>query len=341
MDSVGQESSPRKADASQLAACSNCGKVLKDEHTLRCHLRTVHGEKKFACERCDKKFPTVGVLNAHLRTHSDILYACGTCGENFKDVAYFRKHVRAHSGERPYACQLCGRSYLQMSHLNAHMSLHTQVKQFTCTACPKCFRHATALKEHMNRHNNIKSHACRYCSYASSYRKNLASHLRTHRKSRGISPAALAAPCTEESHLQFHDDEAPVFVLVNLSSSGGLTEPPSFEEEILIMEEAHSLLVVGSELGDSPLDPLLGNGTGQANIGLTASRLGGAGKSPTVTVPVRERGGLLQDMRPLDLSLVQPSPAHRQVGEQQEEDSLVLPLRCGDTAGEDKYVTSG
>ena len=40
--------------------CDLCHKVLRDEHTLKCHAKTVHGEKKFSCNTCGKKFPHKG-----------------------------------------------------------------------------------------------------------------------------------------------------------------------------------------------------------------------------------------------------------------------------------------
>lgn len=186
-------------DSGGQKRCDQCNKVLKDMHTLRCHLKTVHGEKRFACPLCNKIFPHVGVLNAHKKTHSDTVYTCGTCRENFRDSAYFKKHVRAHRGGRPHKCTVCSRSYMQMSHLAAHMSLHTQARPFACDVCPKRFRLAGALKEHMNRHNNVRSHKCAQCDYATCYRKNLVVHVRTHvrdSQEERHRRRARATPCT-------------------------------------------------------------------------------------------------------------------------------------------------
>ena len=40
--------------------CDLCNKILRDEHTLKCHTKTVHGEKKLSCSVCGKKFPHKG-----------------------------------------------------------------------------------------------------------------------------------------------------------------------------------------------------------------------------------------------------------------------------------------
>jgi len=162
--------------------CDLCHKVLRDEHTLKCHAKTVHGEKKFSCNTCGKKFPHKGVLNAHKKTHSNLLLTCSVCQESFKDSSYFKKHVRAHAGSRPHACKTCGKSYLQYSHLKVHMSLHTKDKAFECNICQKTFRLSKSFREHQNMHQNIKNFKCSHCSYSTCFRKNLHAHLKNHER---------------------------------------------------------------------------------------------------------------------------------------------------------------
>merc|ERR1712032_1383626 len=42
--------------------CKHCKKVLRDEHTLKCHIKAVHGPKEFPCPQCSKSFSSVGIL---------------------------------------------------------------------------------------------------------------------------------------------------------------------------------------------------------------------------------------------------------------------------------------
>jgi len=166
----------------KMFKCYACGKSLRDEHTLKCHIKTVHGEKKLACPVCGKKFPHKGVLNAHTKTHSNTTFSCSVCKETFRDSSYFKKHVRAHSGNRPHVCNVCGKSYLQNSHLKVHISLHTNEKPFQCSICQKSFRLAKSFKEHVNMHNNIKKYKCSLCPYSSCFRKTFQAHVKNHNK---------------------------------------------------------------------------------------------------------------------------------------------------------------
>ena len=347
--------------------CAQCGKVLKDEHTLRCHLKTVHGEKKFACPECGKKFPHAGVLNAHQKTHSDTLYTCDTCQEKFRDLTYFKKHVRSHSGQRPHPCPVCDRSYMQMSHLTDHLSIHSQAQPFACDVCPKRFRLAASLKEHKNRHNNVKSHSCPDCSYSTCYRKNLTAHLKTHsntkRSGRDTATdtsrpgANLEAPpfCSsslpssdKETRLQIQRD-GPVFLLVNLAHKGGLDSPP-VEEEIFCIEEATTSLADGRHqpIRESVVDAIadfpvfIEAAADGPQLPLSAIKLSAflkgahddgeellvAASAPTLTS--QRSSGLGRrhsDIRPLDLSLGQPTRIEEVEGQQE---NLALSLRDGE-----------
>ena len=140
--------------------CSECEKILRDEHTLKCHIKAVHSSKDFSCpyENCLKSFSQAGILNAHLKTHSDEkIYNCNICGLSYKDRSYYLKHLNVHdSGKKPYECEICGQSYIQSSHLKDHMTLHTGEKRFKCETCDKCFRQSKSYKEHLNSHNGLK-----------------------------------------------------------------------------------------------------------------------------------------------------------------------------------------
>jgi len=142
--------------------CNQCEKLLRDEHTLKCHIKAVHGSRNYSCpyDECKKSFSAIGILNAHLRTHSDEkIYDCEICGLSYKDRGYYIKHLNFHhNGKKPYTCEVCDKSYLQRSHLRDHMSLHTGEKRFQCEVCDKSFRQSKSYKEHLNCHNGLKPH---------------------------------------------------------------------------------------------------------------------------------------------------------------------------------------
>jgi uncharacterized Zn-finger protein len=69
----------------QQFSCTQCSKALRDPHTLKCHIKTVHGEKKFSCDKCDRRFPHKGALNAHKKTHESASFTCNICNETIKE----------------------------------------------------------------------------------------------------------------------------------------------------------------------------------------------------------------------------------------------------------------
>jgi len=238
--------------------CNLCNKALRDEHTLKCHIKTVHAEKTLSCNVCQKKFPHKGVLNAHKKTHSDLTFSCKLCSQTFKNSSYLKKHVRAHSGERPHVCNVCGKGYLQNSHLKVHMSLHTKDKQFQCEICRKTFRLAKSFKEHENMHKNIKNFKCNQCQYSSCFRKNLHAHLKNHQKNRESETkrkivstkekgkkSALVTPSQVVVEPGPEGADSPVYLLVNIEDKDG-----SLREQIFSIEDIETLdpLEMGGEL---------------------------------------------------------------------------------------------
>lgn len=171
--------------------CNQCEKLLRDEHTLKCHIKAVHGSKNHSCpyEGCKKSFSQSGILNAHLKTHSEVkAFECDVCGSKYKDKGYYLKHINSHRyHKKPFECELCGKSYFQKSHLRDHLSLHTGEKRFKCEVCDKSFRKSNSYKEHLNSHSRIKLHKCSSCPYTTSYRKNLKLHVKKHKKEEHLS----------------------------------------------------------------------------------------------------------------------------------------------------------
>ena len=286
-----------------IVHCRLCNKALRDEHTLKCHIKTVHAEKTLSCHVCDKKFPHRGVLNAHLRTHSLLTYACKVCSQTFKNSSYLKRHERAHSGDRPHVCKICGKGYLQNSHLKVHMSLHTKDKQFRCDVCQKSFRLAKSFKEHENMHKNIRNFKCTLCDYSSCFRKNLDAHRKNHLKKEGqkrlvkavgrdttplakppeAAKVAVSPPEASQDSKTIlvkssgEAGDAPVYLFVNIEDKEG-----GLREQILSIEDIERLdpLEMGQEL------------------------------SITTQAGQEEYSGKLDydEYRPLDLSVVQTPP---------------------------------
>ena len=52
--------------------CEICGKLVKNKHTLKSHVKLVHGKggSEFPCDKCGKIFKSKGSLKYHSMVHT-------------------------------------------------------------------------------------------------------------------------------------------------------------------------------------------------------------------------------------------------------------------------------
>ncbi|XP_029730915.2 zinc finger protein 850 [Aedes albopictus] len=110
--------------------CSICGATFRHRSNLQIHM-TRHGEPKFPCEQCDKRFHSKAGLQKHSSVHSDARnYECKVCGKRFKSHEANRVHQRIHTQEKPYVCHICGTAFTYNCSLKAHLEKgHGTVEQ--------------------------------------------------------------------------------------------------------------------------------------------------------------------------------------------------------------------
>ena len=95
-------------------------KLLLDQHMVIAHGQ---GERKFQCDKCDKRF----VRNEHLRKHFEthharsILYQCEQCPKTFWHKNYLHTHVRMiHDKIRPNKCDICQEGFYYKRDVVSH-----------------------------------------------------------------------------------------------------------------------------------------------------------------------------------------------------------------------------
>ena len=97
--------------------CTECSAVVTD---LKTHMKS-HQEKKFICEKCDKRYRTKFDLKTHMKAvHLKVLDTCPHCG---RQTANLNKHIYGnHTNE--FACSICGKLFARATQLNYHMKAH-------------------------------------------------------------------------------------------------------------------------------------------------------------------------------------------------------------------------
>lgn len=101
--------------------CQICGSILKNESTLRRHMRR-HMESSISCEICGKECPNVNALRMHKkRTHFDeAKFICTVCNKGFKREHMCKEHMAIHTGEVLYKCPYCPLTSNSSASMYAH-----------------------------------------------------------------------------------------------------------------------------------------------------------------------------------------------------------------------------
>ncbi|XP_054236882.1 PR domain zinc finger protein 15 [Indicator indicator] len=143
------------------SGCPVCGKVFSCRSNMNKHLLT-HGDKKYTCEICGRKFFRVDVLRDHIHVHfKDIAlmddhqreefigkigisseenddnsdesadsephkYSCKRCQLTFGRGKEYLKHIMEVHKEKGYGCSICNRRFALKATYHAHMVIHRE-----------------------------------------------------------------------------------------------------------------------------------------------------------------------------------------------------------------------
>ncbi|KAM4795603.1 PR domain zinc finger protein 15 [Rhinophrynus dorsalis] len=143
------------------SACPVCGKMFSCRSNMNKHLLT-HGDKKYTCEICGRKFFRVDVLRDHIHIHfKDIAlmndqqreefigkigissednddnsdgsvesephkYSCKRCQISFARGKEYLKHIMDVHSENGYDCSICHRRFALKATYHAHMVIHRE-----------------------------------------------------------------------------------------------------------------------------------------------------------------------------------------------------------------------
>ena len=146
--------------------CELCGKSFSSRSNLTKHM-LLHGEKKYACPHCEKKFHLDVYLKEHVTcVHYNIFkYQCNTCGRMMKSKTGLIAHERIfHSKEgETFSCPKCHKVFNQKGNMKAHMYSHTTERKFACDICVRAFKYPDQLSRHKREHSAMQRLSCSDC----------------------------------------------------------------------------------------------------------------------------------------------------------------------------------
>ncbi|XP_075989492.1 uncharacterized protein LOC142985290 [Anticarsia gemmatalis] len=163
-----------------LFKCSKCEKRFKTNELLNAHVLSEHSkEKKYVCDVCGRIFSRQDYLYKHKFTHTGVKrHQCPHCDFKATQRSSLTMHIRKHTGERPYTCDICPQRCISSSNLRAHRRRHLGVKKFECAICNKKFGYKISLEEHISStHVRSETHPCQHCNATYARVRGLKRHL--------------------------------------------------------------------------------------------------------------------------------------------------------------------
>ncbi|UYV68514.1 hypothetical protein LAZ67_6000007 [Cordylochernes scorpioides] len=171
-------------------------------------------ERPFACNMCNYRAPSRGILEGHRRTHTgEKPFKCDQCNYRARMNGDLIKHMRIHQDEKPYQCEFCEFSTKHRGALRIHRRIHTQEKPYSCDQCAFRCSSVAALKKHQASHfaNRVRKHSCTECGFSTATKSAMASHTRSHGAgTKKICPICEVAVSTDAFylHMDNHSNEA-------------------------------------------------------------------------------------------------------------------------------------
>ncbi|XP_021204022.2 zinc finger protein 570 isoform X2 [Bombyx mori] len=109
--------------------CYHCPEKLPSDRERKEHIEANHREKvkEISCDMCGKIFNWRQYYIAHLRkVHGDRKYECTVCDKKFSQNGDLSRHVESrHNGAKNHVCPMCERRYSSKAALVTHFKIHS------------------------------------------------------------------------------------------------------------------------------------------------------------------------------------------------------------------------
>ena len=129
--------------------CDFCGKRLKSEDNLRKHRKYHTHGYKYPCKKCDKSYPTNGLLARHMREFhvKEEKKNCKICMFKTSNMTAHLRHY--HFKKQISQCATCGKIFQFEAQRYHHELIHLVIKPYRCDTCQKTFAQKVNMKRHI------------------------------------------------------------------------------------------------------------------------------------------------------------------------------------------------
>ena len=165
-------------------SCRFCKKSFLFARTRDKHEFTHFGFTELQCSKCQKKFPSLPSLEAHIDIyHGGVgegeacFYECDTKALKSSDPS-----MTSNKKQRKHICPICNQNFFFLLHLQEHMQSHKVPDSdlYACTKCDARFPSSEALRAHIDTHSPLH---CSECDETFTFDTQKAAHKLTHHSS--------------------------------------------------------------------------------------------------------------------------------------------------------------
>lgn len=196
--------------------CSFCGRIFKDNTTLKTHIMSRHtGERPYKCSYCDKGLISKTSLKNHEETMhgGERKYFCDVCGKACSSYSTLYSHKLIHGGQPPQQCPICEKFFVRPYLLKVHMKRHTDANRFSCAQCNAAYHLKRLLLKHLRTHTNERPFKCRFCDKTWRFKAECTVHERVHTGSNPyvctLCPFSARLPYALTVHMKQHPEDSP------------------------------------------------------------------------------------------------------------------------------------
>jgi hypothetical protein len=180
-------------------SCEICEKSFGISLSLNLHIKTVHQTLQFQCKRCPKTFQKRCALIKHVQVeHLKKTFACDDCEAVFNTYSQFYNHRRVQCGKILYKCGKCLHVYVSKQSLERHIEKLHENKEYPCKDCDQVFSNPSAFVDHNALEHFKLKFQCQMCPKVYCGKVQLSKHNRKEHPNNQLNLEYLNEVCVRE-----------------------------------------------------------------------------------------------------------------------------------------------